>query len=271
MGDESLYAVGPCEWDWDIEVCYNKNQGVSCYEFFRDCPTDRCSYDDNTATACTEMYDQSDCTASSTGCTWYPTDELCWPSDLDLPCHLVSDWEQCPTDRCHLVNTSEFGGVCLNINEPVWCDNFGDESYCPSDHCSWDSALTRCYNSKLGVECGDYFDISTCPADHCKVENNACVDKDEPIDCSSFYFNSADCSPVNGCFRNCSSSLCLRCDSETSCSNVTCPAAPTADPGSACADLVDEAACVGDSDCQWFSTVHACAVRSPRCKHRPPS
>ncbi|EGD78640.1 hypothetical protein PTSG_01618 [Salpingoeca rosetta] len=286
--------VGPCAYQWELRVCYQKNGQVPCTEYYEDCPSDRCQYDKEQgycygahdqlpcflmfdeaacskagsrctytnnacmskaeAEACSSQFDKSKCTGK---CKWHQDDMLCFPKDLTVPCKLLRTNETCDTNRCTKYNTGTQAIMCLPKDAQPQCDMFSSADLCPDQRCQWNQGAQRCFDPKVGMDCEFYFDMQRCPQDRCRVVGGMCLDKEQPIDCSMFYYANDDCNKDNGCRPDCDAKECTSCPASGKCDDTKCPDA-TPEPLHQCSDHVTEGECRSDSVCKWDDSVKAC-------------
>ena len=171
---------------------------------------------------------------------------------------LFHDNTTCDPTRCTKFPTGMQAIVCVDKGSQPPCNAFNDNSHCPTGSCKWNDGAQRCHDPNVGLDCEFYLDTDLCPADKCRVVAGLCVDKEKPIDCSSFYFGDTDvCNKHIGCRPDCDEHKCVPCPASGTCDDTPCPDVTPA-PQLNCTTHRSEEECRSDPSCKWDGDVRAC-------------
>eukprot|EP00056_Hartaetosiga_gracilis_P022738 m.32779 g.32779 ORF g.32779 m.32779 type:complete len:813 (+) comp9806_c0_seq1:137-2575(+) len=286
--------VGPCSYEWALRVCYPKNGVIPCSSYWEDCPTSRCKFDEDLgvcypkdgsvpcyanfeetscssatncqwvdgscmskgeASACSVHFEEKDCPSQ---CTWYSESYVCYPKDLPLPCNMLFEEDKCAANsNCHMVTVGDSVSICTEKSKPLDCSEYTSTSFCPNTRCMWNDAAARCYDPEIGIDCEYYTNPDGCPADKCRLVNGQCLDKEQPLDCSQFFYGDEQCNKDSLCRPDCDNHICVACPATGACDDTPCPNVDP-EPTNDCDTKTTKSECTSNADCIWNPTVETC-------------
>jgi len=235
---------------------------VPCFTFpTGSCPTGDCVAVANECrsavdkTACSIYVDQSDCETAD-NCKYHDDISLCWPADLMIPCDKYFDVETCPKDRCNAFEVFKGEYFCLPKDETPECGMYGSQDYCTTP-CEWIDQISTCYDPEIGYDCNLWSNTGECPETECKAAGEMCLNKDQPVDCSAYWYaDSLSCSADVGCMPDCTKQMCMPCPAD-GCPDVK-PCASTIEPMTNCTQFLTPDECDNVSYCVWDDTIESC-------------
>lgn len=110
--DQTVCADKGCTWEPNKGMCYEDN-GDACDSItdYRECPANRCSFDYDLDKCrdieCMDLYDETDCTSSTLGCSYSTDYYVCYKKGGNVPCSVFSYTTDCPAAYCQFDKPSQ--------------------------------------------------------------------------------------------------------------------------------------------------------------------